>query len=57
LTGLAQMRNLRGPTTSAAKARARILSDIHYINNYSLLMDFKIILGTIRNEISGGAGF
>jgi len=56
LTGLAQMRGLRGPTDTAFKARARVSADLFYIENYSLLLDLKIIMGTIRNEISGGTG-
>lgn len=57
ITGLAQMRGLRGPTTSASRARARIASDLHYVENFSLWLDLKIILGTIRNEVFGGTGF
>jgi len=57
ITGLAQMRGLRGPTESASRAKARIASDLHYVENFSLLLDLKIIVGTIRNEIFGGTGF
>jgi lipopolysaccharide/colanic/teichoic acid biosynthesis glycosyltransferase len=57
ITGLAQMKGLRGPTHSAVKSRARIACDLFYIRNYSLLLDIKIILGTLRNEVFGGNGF
>ena len=57
ITGLAQMRGLRGPTISPAKSKARIASDIHYVNNFTLLLDFKIALGTIRHEMFRGTGF
>jgi len=57
ITGLAQMRGLRGPTIQASKARARIACDIYYVRNYSLLLDVKIILGTIRYELFGGSGY
>lgn len=57
ITGLAQMRGLRGPTVSPAKSKARIASDIHYVNNFSLLLDVKIAFGTIRNEMFRGTGF
>lgn len=57
LTGLAQMRGLRGPTDRPAKARARISADIFYVENFSLLLDVQIILGTIASEIRGGKGF
>jgi len=56
LTGLAQMRGLRGPTDTAFKARARVRADLFYIENFSLLLDLRIIMGTIRNEITGGTG-
>ena len=57
ITGLAQMRGLRGPTVSPSKSRARIACDIHYVNNFSLLLDIKIALGTIRHEMFRGTGF
>jgi lipopolysaccharide/colanic/teichoic acid biosynthesis glycosyltransferase len=57
LTGLAQMRGLRGPTDRPAKARARISADIFYVENFSLLLDMQIILGTIASELRGGKGF
>ena len=57
ITGLAQMRGLRGPTDLASKSRARIACDIYYVENYSLLLDFKILFGTIKNEVFGGSGF
>jgi lipopolysaccharide/colanic/teichoic acid biosynthesis glycosyltransferase len=57
ITGLAQMRGLRGPTDRADKARARIASDIYYIRNFSLWLDLKVILGTFVSELSGGKGF
>jgi lipopolysaccharide/colanic/teichoic acid biosynthesis glycosyltransferase len=57
ITGLAQLRGLRGPTVRACKARARILSDLYYIENFSLWLDIKIIIGTIINEVRGGSGF
>ncbi|MBB3654940.1 lipopolysaccharide/colanic/teichoic acid biosynthesis glycosyltransferase [Rhizobium sp. BK650] len=57
ITGLAQMRGLRGPTDRPAKARARIASDLHYVENFSLLMDIRIIFGTLISELNGGKGF
>ena len=57
LTGLAQMRGLRGPTDRPAKARARISADIYYVENFSILLDVQIILGTIASELRGGKGF
>jgi lipopolysaccharide/colanic/teichoic acid biosynthesis glycosyltransferase len=57
LTGLAQMRGLRGPTDRPAKARARIAADLYYIDNFSLGLDFRIMLGTVISELRGGKGF
>ncbi len=57
ITGLAQMRGLRGPTVRADKSRARVKCDIYYVQNFSLVLDVKILIGTIRNELLGGSGF
>lgn len=57
ITGLAQMRGLRGPTVLASKSRARAAADLYYVDNYSLMLDISIIVGTIRNEAFGGSGF
>jgi polysaccharide biosynthesis protein PslA len=57
LTGLAQMRGLRGPTVKASKARARIASDIYYVENFSLMLDMKILAGTVKSEIFRSSGF
>lgn len=57
ITGLAQMRGLRGPTDRSDKARARIASDIYYVENYSFWLDMKIVVGTVVSELRGGTGF
>lgn len=57
LTGLAQARGLRGPTDRPSKARARIACDIYYVSNFSLLLDTKIFLSTVKHELFGGSGF
>jgi lipopolysaccharide/colanic/teichoic acid biosynthesis glycosyltransferase len=57
ITGLAQMRGLRGPTDRAAKARARIASDLFYVENFSVFLDIRIIVGTFISEMRGGNGF
>lgn len=57
LTGLAQMRGLRGPTDRASKARARVHADLYYVENFSFLFDVVILLGTIRSELTRGQGF
>lgn len=57
LTGLAQVRGLRGPTDRPSKAKARIACDLYYIQNYSIWLDLWIVFATIRNELKGGTGF
>ncbi len=57
LTGLAQARGLRGPTTHRWMAIRRIVCDVEYVRNFSLLLDIKIILRTVVNELRGGTGF
>jgi len=57
LTGLAQMRGLRGPTDRASKARARIHADLYYVENFSFLFDLAILAGTLRSELTRGKGF
>jgi len=46
-----------GPTDRSSKARARIACDLHYVENFSIWLDLKIIIGTIRSELTGGQGF
>lgn len=57
LTGLAQMRGLRGPTDRPSKARARVNADLYYVENFSFIFDVMIVLGTIRSELTRGQGF
>ncbi len=56
LTGLAQSRGLRGPTTDRDTAVRRILSDVEYIKTFSILLDIRILVRTIINELRGGTG-
>ena len=56
LTGLAQARGLRGPTGHRWMAIRRIVCDVEYVRNFSLLLDMKIILRTVINELKGGTG-
>ncbi len=46
LTGLAQVKGLRGETPEVADMRRRVESDITYINNWSIWQDIMIILRT-----------
>jgi polysaccharide biosynthesis protein PslA len=57
ITGLAQMRGLRGPTADARLAIRRIRSDLEYVVTFNVLMDISICLKTIWSEVfKGGRG-
>jgi putative colanic acid biosynthesis UDP-glucose lipid carrier transferase len=53
LTGLAQIKGYRGEITSKEDIINRIKYDIFYIENWSMLLDLKIIAQTIINIIKG----
>lgn len=57
LTGLAQVRGFRGPTDKVSKAKARINADLHYVRNFSFILDVQILIGTLWSELRGGKGF
>jgi putative colanic acid biosynthesis UDP-glucose lipid carrier transferase len=46
ITGWAQVNGLRGETDTLDKMRNRVEYDLHYIENWSLLLDLKIIFLT-----------
>lgn len=56
LTGLAQARGLRGPTGHRWMAIRRIVCDVEYVRNFSLILDMKIMIRTVINELKGGTG-
>jgi lipopolysaccharide/colanic/teichoic acid biosynthesis glycosyltransferase len=56
LSGWAQANGLRGPTTDAVVARARIDHDIAYIQNLTVLLDIRIIVQTLQREFFTGSG-
>jgi putative colanic acid biosynthesis UDP-glucose lipid carrier transferase len=47
ITGLAQVRGLRGETSEIERMQERIEADIEYINNWSLWLDLTILLRTL----------
>lgn len=47
LTGYAQVRGNRGEVFSTADIAARVLDDNTYIEQWSLMLDFRIVLNTI----------
>ena len=56
ISGWAQANGLRGATDNARIATARIEHDVAYVQNFSILLDIKIIFLTIRNEFITGTG-
>jgi lipopolysaccharide/colanic/teichoic acid biosynthesis glycosyltransferase len=53
ITGLAQVNGFRGETNSLFLMQQRIDNDLWYIENWSLMLDIKLILLTIFNMIKG----
>lgn len=56
ITGLAQLRGFRGPTWNRLQARMRIVCDLQYVAERSNLLDVKILLLTVLQELRGGTG-
>ncbi len=57
ITGLAQVRGLRGEVTDAGHAQARVDSDLEYIRTFSVWRDIRILLATIPAVLTGRAAF
>lgn len=57
ITGLAQVSGWRGETETLDQIRKRVEHDIHYIENWSLVMDAQIILRTIMGGFTGRQAF
>ncbi|HET9619061.1 MAG TPA: sugar transferase [Pseudolabrys sp.] len=56
ITGLAQVSGCRGSTALADAAVSRVDYDLQYIERWSLWLDIKIIVRTIRHEFFSGTG-
>lgn len=48
ITGWAQVNGLRGEIDTVEKARQRVAYDLHYIDHWSLWLDLKILVMTLR---------
>lgn len=53
ITGLAQVRGLRGETETVEKMRRRIECDLEYLRNWSLWLDLRIVLKTVWVVVAG----
>ena len=50
ITGWAQVNGLRGETDTLEKMQERVEHDLYYIDNWSFLLDMKIILLTLLSK-------
>lgn len=57
ITGLAQISGWRGPTESIEQLENRVAHDLHYVENWSLLLDVKILAKTVVVGFSGNNAF
>lgn len=53
ITGSAQVNGFRGETKSKEDMENRVKYDVWYIENWTLLLDIKLIFLTIMNLIKG----
>ncbi|MDR2886475.1 MAG: undecaprenyl-phosphate glucose phosphotransferase [Bacteroidales bacterium] len=53
ITGLAQVNGYRGETKEIELMEKRIRADIHYVENWTLQMDFKIMAQTVLMIVKG----
>lgn len=57
ITGLAQVRGFRGETSNLDAMKARVECDLEYLRNWSLGLDVRIILKTIKMMFSDKAAY
>jgi len=57
ITGWAQVNGCRGATQTAEQVRRRVELDLFYAENWSVLLDLKILLKTLGCVISGKNAF
>jgi putative colanic acid biosynthesis UDP-glucose lipid carrier transferase len=53
ITGLAQINGFRGEVETETDIINRVKYDIFYIENWTMLLDIKIVFTTILNTIKG----
>ncbi len=53
ITGWAQINGYRGQIEEPAQIRKRVEYDIWYLDNWSLLLDIKIVFLTVFNVLKG----
>lgn len=53
ITGWAQINGYRGPTETLDKMEKRVEFDVHYMRNWTIIMDVRCIIFTVVNMIIG----
>ena len=53
ITGYAQIKGLRGETRTTDAMQQRVEADVWYLENWSFLLDMKIIFLTVWNSVKG----
>jgi putative colanic acid biosynthesis UDP-glucose lipid carrier transferase len=53
ITGWAQIKGLRGETKNTEDMLARVEADVWYLENWSFLLDLKIVFLTFTGSIKG----
>ena len=53
ITGLAQVKGYRGEIKNMSDINNRVKLDVFYLENWSLILDIRIVLQTVSNAISG----
>lgn len=53
ITGWSQVNGLRGATDTVAQLRRRVELDLYYVENWSLYLDFKILVMTFLTVVLG----
>jgi putative colanic acid biosynthesis UDP-glucose lipid carrier transferase len=57
ITGWAQVNGWRGETDTVEQIRKRVEHDLYYIENWSIVLDLKIIVRTILGGFTGRHAF
>jgi Undecaprenyl-phosphate glucose phosphotransferase len=57
ITGWAQVNGWRGETTTIDQIENRVRCDLFYIDNWSLIFDFKIVAMTVLRELNSKTAF
>ena len=55
ITGWAQVNGYRGETDTDDKMRGRVEHDLHYIDNWSLWLDLRIVVMTLSKRAFANA--